>query len=121
MIGASKYRNIKVHMDGHSFDSKKEARRYGELKLLQSAGEISNLELQPKYLLTINGDPVLIKSKGYPNGRKASFKADFRYFCTKRNKTIVEDVKSPASRTEAYALRKAVVEAIYPGVEIVEI
>ena len=47
----SKYRNRKTTIDGIAFDSKAEARRYAELKLLERAGEIKDLELQPKYRL----------------------------------------------------------------------
>ena len=47
----NKYYNQKITIDGHEFPSKKEGNRYLELKLLQKAGEISNLELQPRFLL----------------------------------------------------------------------
>ena len=50
----SKYSNRKVNIDGITFDSKKEANRYRELKLLEKVGEISNLVLQPVYVL-LNG------------------------------------------------------------------
>lgn len=46
-----KYKNKKVTLDGIVFDSKKEARRYGELSMLQRAGEISDLELQKEFEL----------------------------------------------------------------------
>ena len=48
MVVKRKYHNKKVTIDGITFDSKKEARRYQELKLLERAGEIQNLELQKK-------------------------------------------------------------------------
>ena len=47
----SKYRAVKTTIDGVVFDSKKEAARYVELKLCEKYGYISNLELQPKYIL----------------------------------------------------------------------
>ena len=47
----SKYSNKKVNIDGITFDSKKEANRYKELKILENLGKISNLELQPVYVL----------------------------------------------------------------------
>ena len=47
----SKYGAKKVEIDGIIFDSKKEGRRYQELKMLQKAGEISNLQRQVKYIL----------------------------------------------------------------------
>ena len=47
----NKYSNKKVTIDGFKFDSKKEAKRYSELKLLLRANKITDLILQPKYLL----------------------------------------------------------------------
>lgn len=115
----SKYRNEPVVIDGIRFDSKREGNRWLELKALEAAGEISHLELQPKFYLYGAKGPVLIRSKGYPNGRRAVWKGDFAYFCSIRNKRICEDVKG--FRTQIFILKKAVVEACYPGLEIVEI
>lgn len=47
----NKYSNKKVTIDGITFDSKKEANRYCELKLLQRAGKIKNLQMQVKYVV----------------------------------------------------------------------
>lgn len=46
-----KYKNTKINVDGMTFDSKKEAKRYQELSLLQKAGEISGLQTQVRYVL----------------------------------------------------------------------
>ena len=46
-----KYNNKKIIVDGNVFDSKKEAKRYQELKTLERAGIISNLQRQVKYVL----------------------------------------------------------------------
>ncbi|RWO22836.1 DUF1064 domain-containing protein [Mesorhizobium sp.] len=119
MKGLRKYKNVPTVIDGISFASKREAHRYCELKLLERAGEISHLEIQPAFKFEVNGRPVLIRSGGFPNGRQAKYTADFAYF--DGNHRIVEDVKSSATRTEAYALRKALVEAMFPAVRIVEI
>ena len=54
----SKYGNEPVWIDGICFDSKAEGKRYAKLKLLQSAGEIAELELQPKFKMTVNGVQV---------------------------------------------------------------
>lgn len=116
----TKYHAKRTTVDGITFASQKEARRYQELKLLERAGFISGLELQPKFEFIINGKPVLIRSKGYPNGRRATYKADFRYFCLKRNEKVVEDAKSTPTRTEADVLRRALVEAIY-GIRVEEV
>ena len=47
----SKYKAVKTEINGIKFDSKKEARRYKELKILEKADEIKSLELQPRFLL----------------------------------------------------------------------
>lgn len=115
----SKYKSVKETVDGHTFHSKREARRYRELKLLQNSGEIQNLELQPKFKFTIDGRPVLIKSEGFPNGRQASYSADFRYWDNRRQAIVVEDAKG--FKTDIYKLKKALVETMWPGTIIEEI
>lgn len=115
----SKYNAQKTVVDGIEFHSRKEAERYSELKKLLKAGEISHLELQPKFYLYGSNGPVLMQSARYPNGRRATWRGDFAYFCSRRNKRICEDVKG--MRTDMYLLKKAIVQACYPGLEIVEI
>jgi hypothetical protein len=112
----SKYGNVKVTINGITFDSGKEADRYLVLKAKEAAGEISHLELQPKFKLLINGSALK-----YESGRQAVYIADFAYFDPSAGKRIVEDVKSPATKTPVYKLKKALVEAIFPAVKIVEI
>lgn len=114
-----KYRNRKIKVDGETFDSTKEYKRWLELRQLEMAGEITGLERQPKFWLEIDGRPILIRSERYRRGRRASYKADFAYF--KDGQRIIEDVKTAVTRTEAYALRKGIVEAMYPGTRIVEV
>lgn len=83
----SKYRNKKVLVDGVAFDSKKEAKRYRELKLMEDAGMISRLERQVKFdLLPNQKDP-----DGKVIERKVQYVADFVYM--KNGKVCVEDVK----------------------------
>ena len=89
----NKFRAQKTVVDGITFDSKREAKRYGELRLLERAGDICDLELQPRYWLGTDDDPVLIKSKGYPNGRRVSYRADFRYYDKRDGWVVVEDCK----------------------------
>ena len=110
----SKYGNQKTVVDGITFDSKKEADRYVVLKSLEGAGEISHLERQGKIYLYNGNTPVR-----YDSGRKAFWKFDFAYFCSKRNKRVIEDVKGV--RTDVFKLKKAVLLACYPGIEIVEV
>lgn len=116
----NKFRAVRRVIDGHSFPSQREANRYCQLKLLERAGEISGLVLQPKFWLTIDGKPILLRSEGYPNGRRASFKPDFQYV-RKDGATVVEDTKSPATRTEAYVLRKGIFEILYPDIIFLEV
>ena len=73
----NKYRNKKVQVDMYVFDSIRESQRYKELKLLERAGEISNLKLQPKLLLQ---DSFEKNGKTY---RKIEYIADFSY-CQRR-------------------------------------
>lgn len=108
---ANKYNAKKTDMDGITFDSKKEARRYIELKNLLSAGVISNLKLQPEFPLVVGVTPVKIRSRGYPNGRRVKYVADFQYISTDTGELVVEDVKGMDTSTSR--LKRALVEAIY--------
>jgi hypothetical protein len=114
----NKYGAKRVEYDGIWFDSQAECNHYCVLKLRQKQGEISNLEVHPKYELSINGRPILIRSEAYPNGRKALFRPDFRYTQEGRG-VVVEDYKG--MRTKDYVLRRAVFEAIYFPVVVDEI
>jgi hypothetical protein len=101
----SKYRAVKTTVDGIVFASKREAKRYGELKLLERGGYIRKLELQPAYLIEINGFKI------------CKYIADFRYFEGARR--VVEDVKGV--RTREYRIKRKLVEALYPGTKITEV
>lgn len=85
----SKYGAIKTTIDGKKFDSKKEAERYAELKMMQRVGLIRDLETQVKY--------VLIPSQRDDNGKviekECSYIADFVYHDIKADRLVVEDVK----------------------------
>lgn len=70
----SKYYNQKITVDGITFDSKKEYRRYRELCLMERAGEIDNLERQVKFELI----PTQ-KKNGKVVERACSYVADFVY------------------------------------------
>lgn len=108
----SKYGNRKVTIDGITFDSTKEANRWRVLKDMQDRGKISSLERQPRFNLCAGGRPVR-----YGSGRQAYYKADFAYW--DGEKRVVEDVKG--FKTKEYKLKKAIVEAMFPAVTIVEI
>lgn len=75
----NKYKNKKVQVDMFVFDSIAESRRYKELKLLEQAGEISKLELQPKFTLQ---ESFRKNGKAY---RKIEYRADFMYCQCRQN------------------------------------
>ena len=81
-----KYHAKKTELDGITFDSKKEANRYAELKLLERSGAIHNLQRQVRYELI----PAQ-KKDGKTIERACHYIADFVY--EDNGKTVVEDVK----------------------------
>lgn len=105
----SKYHNRKVTVDGITFDSVKEANRYKELKVLERAGLVHDLQLQVKFKLipaqrewtdetTASGKP----KKGKILEHEVSYYADFVYK-NRYGLQVVEDVKG-YKKGEAYAL-----------------
>lgn len=102
----SKYKNRKTVINGIEFDSVKEARRYMELKLLERAGEISNLQRQVKY--------ELIPKCG--KERSVTYIADFVY--REKGNTVVEDVKG--ARTKEYILKRKLMNWVH-DIQIKEI
>lgn len=104
----SKYKNKKTQVDMYVFDSAKEAQRYKELKLLERAKEIGNLELQPRFLLQ---ESFKKNGKTY---RKIEYVADFKYI--EHGKTIVEDVKG--LQTDVFKIKHKLFEKKYPELEL---
>lgn len=104
----NKYRNIKVEYNGIKFDSQKEYMRYRELKLLERAHEIEDLKCQVPFIL-------IDKSE---HGQAIKYIADFTYL--EKGKLVVEDVKSPISKTPLYRLKKRLLAEKY-GIEIKEV
>lgn len=98
-----KYNAVRTSVDGISFASKKEARRYGELKLLERAGEIKNLRLQTRWPLWGYNGKELTSS----NGRVLVYVSDFDYMEGRHR--IIEDAKG--MKTEVYKLKRAIMEA----------
>lgn len=111
MVGkVSKYRAVKTTIDGITFDSKSEAKRYVKLKKMEKEGLIKNLELQPEYLI----QPAFKKNgKSY---RKISYRADFKYFDIKENKWVVEDVKG--METPEFKLKHKLFEYKFEDLEL---
>ena len=105
MARRNKYNAKKTVVDGIEFDSIREADRYCELKLLEKAKEIRNLELQPRFLLQDK-----FRDKMGTTHRKIEYVADFMYI-DKDDKKIVEDVKG--MMTGVYKLKKKLFLNLY--------
>ena len=107
----NKYKARKITVDGQTFDSRKEYRRYCQLKMLEAAKEIDNLRRQVIYqLIPKQYDTYSRYSK---NGRRLSdgrrcieracvYVADFVY--TENGQTVVEDVKG--MKTKDYIIKR---------------
>ena len=100
----SKYNSKKTTVDGFTFDSKKEAKRYLELKQMEKDGLIHNLQLQVPFEL-IPSFEILVDGKKRKR-RKMEYIADFVYYIN--NTRIVEDVKG--RKTEVYKIKKKIFE-----------
>lgn len=94
----NKYSAQRTTVDGRTFASKKEARRYGQLKLREAAGEIRDLLLQVRFPLEVNG--VLV----------CTYVADFVYLEASDWALVVEDTKGV--RTDAYRLKAKLMRAV---------
>jgi hypothetical protein len=107
----SKYRAVRTTIDGITFASKREAKRYSELKMLEKAGEIWDLQLQAKFALY-----VLLQhpDSDSPIGH---YIADFTYK-NRQREHVVEDSKG--FRTPLYKWKKKHFEAQY-GITIQEV
>lgn len=121
----SKFHSKKITVDGITFDSKKEYRRYCELILLEKAGHIQNLELQKVYEL-IPAQYETFERYG-KNGNRLKdgsrciekacvYKADFVY--TENGKTVVEDTKG--FKTKDYIIKRKLMLHIH-GIRIREV
>lgn len=120
-----KYKNQKATIDGVFFDSKKEARRYAELKMLQKAGEIQNLELQKPFELIPaqyeNYARYGENGKRLKDGKRCVekscvYKADFVY--TENGNLVVEDTKG--MRTKDYIIKRKLMLYVH-GIRIKEV
>lgn len=108
MTWNNKYKNKKVVIDGIAFDSKREAKRYGELLLLEKAGVITNLQRQVKYvLIPAQREPDTVGARGGIHKGKliekeCAYFADFVY--QQDGETVVEDTKG--MRTTDYVIKR---------------
>jgi hypothetical protein len=108
--GGNKYGNHKVTVDGLTFDSKREAKRFLELKILEKAGKISGLQRQKKFLLIpAQYEPETTgprggKIKGKLLEREVAYYADFVYFDEEEKDFVIEDTKGV--RTKDYIIKR---------------
>jgi hypothetical protein len=104
----AKYGNVKKTVDGITFDSLKEAARYGVLRLRERAGEIAQLEVHPRFPLVVHGQSC------------GDYIGDFAYRDAD-GVAHVEDVKSAATRKlPVYRLKSRLVWALY-GLRVEEV
>lgn len=124
----NKYGAKKTIVDGISFDSKKEAKRYQELTLMEKAGEIFDLQRQVKFTLIPSqrdSNKVVINEKtgkykiveGKVIERECAYIADFVYY-NKDGEKIVEDAKG--MKTEVYKIKKKLMLFIH-GIQVKEV
>ena len=125
MARRNKYGNIPTTVEGITFDSRLEARRYTELRLLERCGEISDLELQRRYELipaqyeVIDTGEVYKRGprKGAPKRRSrcveeaAVYIADFVYRDNRTGEVVVEDTKG--RYTKDYVIKRKLMYCIY--------
>jgi hypothetical protein len=104
MTRRAKYANEIVDVGGLRFDSKREARRWGELQLLERVGRITELRRQVRYRLEVNGVHV------------CDYLADFTY--SESGETVVEDSKG--MRTREYRIKAKLMRACH-GITVREV
>ncbi len=115
ILKGAKYRNQPTIVEGHRFDSKKEARRYQELRYLEQKGVIENLSLQVAFVLAPS-----VRFDDEPRAKPAlKYVADFVY--SEGGRRIVEDVKSGATaKAAAYRIKRHLMKAVH-GIEVKEV
>lgn len=120
----SKYKAHKTIVDGIEFDSKKEAKRYTELRLLERAGAITDLKRQVRYILIpAQREPDSVgkrggKIKGKLLERECSYVADFVYRDVETGEWVVEDTKG--MRTTDYIIKRKLMLYVH-GIKIKEV
>jgi hypothetical protein len=103
-LAGRKYRNVPTEVDGILFASKREARRWSELRLMERAGYITELQRQVRFPLDVNGQPI------------CHYVCDFQY--RRNGELVVEDSKGV--RTPEYKLKAKLMKAVHQ-IQIVEV
>lgn len=106
----SKYGNIKTVIDGITFDSRREADYYCELKMLKKAKEIKDFSLQPKYEL----QPKF--KKNGTSHRAINYIADFVIL---RNDGVLEVVDIKGMETDVFKIKRKMFEYMYPELNLI--
>lgn len=125
MFYYAKYKNHKTEVDGIIFDSRKEAQRYKELKLMEDNGFIGDLQRQVRFeLIPAQKEPDtrgpkggVIKGKTIE--RKVEYVADFVYTDIETGETVVEDTKGQI-RTKDYIIKRKLMLWVH-GIRVREI
>jgi hypothetical protein len=107
-----KYGAKAVQLGTERFASKREAKRWTELQLLERAGEITNLKRQVKIALLGEFHPIRT-----PTGRNMMYVADFVYWDNRLGAEVIEDSKGFA--TPEYKIKRAILKAM--NIEIKEV
>lgn len=100
---AHKYGAVKTVFNGITFDSKGEANRYGELKMMERAGLIADLQLQPEFVIQAS-----FTDRDGKKHQAIKYRADFQYKDLEKDCTVVEDFKgvpTPEFRMKAKMFR----------------
>lgn len=105
MAGGLKYRNKPTEVNGTRFASKREAARYKDLLWLKSVGKVTDLVLQKRYPIKVNGQLV------------TTYVADFVY-TTDAGESIVEDAKG--FKTQVYSIKRKLMKAVH-NIDVVEV
>lgn len=111
----SKFHNLRTTVAGQTFDSQKEATRFCELKLLERAGEISNLRTQVPFVLI----PAQRGADGKVIEKAVTYKADFVY--DKAGTQIVEDTKGyrGGNAYQVFSIKRKLMLQVH-GIRVIE-
>jgi hypothetical protein len=105
----SKYSNKRITVDGITFDSLAEERRYRELRLLWRANELDELKVHPRYEL----EPKFTDASGKKH-RAVTYIGDFEYI--QNGQTVCEDVKGV--ETAVFRLKAELMARRYPHIAL---
>ena len=106
-----KYNARKTTIDGYTFDSLAEGRRYQQLKLAVKSGDISNLIIQPEFVL----QDGFTDNQG-KRQQAIKYRGDFEYLDKNTNELVIEDVKG--KKTQVFLIKKKMFLKRYPNLAL---